>query len=90
MSDMESGKKYIANEEFLIKWNSASSNREAADALGLEINSARTRANNLRNILGKDFVVKHPRKSGRVKLKDNESEIERLRAIARQSIVNKN
>ena len=83
-------RKHIPNEKFIVKWNQANSTRDAAKSLGIEINSARTRANNLRNILGEDAIIKHPRQTGRRKLKDNAEEIQRLRMVALNSLENKN
>tara|TARA_B100000287_G_C20340617_1_gene665649 strand:+ start:142 stop:435 length:294 start_codon:yes stop_codon:yes gene_type:complete len=83
-------KRKIPNEEFLRVWTLSSSPREAGERLGIEPVSARTRAANLRKILGEDVVIRHPRVvKGRKALKDDKEEIERLRELGKKFIKEK-
>ena len=87
-------KRQGSDADFIRVWNGATSTREAADALGLKPNSARSRAAKLRKLLGhyedgpnagKPVVKKHPRPPPPGRKARTPEQIEELRRIAMES-----
>jgi len=81
-------KKIVSNEEFIRAWNGAEYLSEAADAMGIQPESARARGAKLRKTFAKagvNLILKgHKRKprSDRAGLADNTAELARLAQIA--------
>jgi len=81
-------KKIVSNEEFIRAWNGAEYLSEAAEAMGIQPESARARAAKLRKTFAKAGVNltlrSHKRKprSDRAGLADNSAELARLAQIA--------
>jgi len=81
-------KKIVSNEQFIRAWNGAEYLSEAAEAMGIQPESARARAAKLRKTFAKagvNLTLKvHKRKprSDRAGLADNSAELARLAQIA--------
>lgn len=83
-------KKQVSDENFIRVWNSATSTKEAADALNLKPDSARVRAAKLRKLLGNradgmPLIKKHPRPAPPGRKARGPEQIKALRQIAEQT-----